>query len=324
MTARTRPIAVTPGDPFGIGPEVALKASREAQRDGIPIVLVGDGATWLDWAMRLGLADDAIPLDDASRLIEMPVDDAGGTPGPTAGGGRVALEAIERATAGCISGEFSAMVTAPVSKESLAMAGSSHVGHTELIAERAGVHNPVMVMTREAPPSLRVALVTIHVPLRDVAGLVTPDRVAGTLSTLAGDLRLRWGIDHPRLALLGLNPHAGDGGVIGDEESVVLAPAMEVARAAGVDVSGPFSADAFFGRGSWQRFDAVVACYHDQGLVPFKTIAQGGGVNVTCGLPFVRTSPDHGTAFDIAGTGRADDGSMVEAIRLAARLSAST
>jgi 4-hydroxythreonine-4-phosphate dehydrogenase len=167
-----------------------------------------------------------------------------------------------------------------------------------------------------------VALVTIHVPIRDVASLITEARVEETVVSVDTALRADWGVPAPRLAMLGLNPHAGDGGVIGDVEARVIAPALDRARAAGVDVEGPFPADAFFGRSSWQRFDAVVACYHDQGLAPFKALAQGAGVNVTCGLPFVRTSPDHGTAFDLAGQGRAEESSMLEAIRLAARLAA--
>jgi 4-hydroxythreonine-4-phosphate dehydrogenase len=235
----------------------------------------------------------------------------------------LALDAIERAAAGCLAGEFAAMVTAPISKESIRLAGSPFPGHTEILAERAGAARVTMMLVREWPPApLRVALVTIHVPIRDVASLITEARVEETVVSVDTALRADWGVPAPRLAMLGLNPHAGDGGVIGDEEARVIAPALDRARAAGVDVEGPFPADAFFGRSSWQRFDAVVACYHDQGLAPFKALAQGAGVNVTCGLPFVRTSPDHGTAFDLAGQGRAEESSMLEAIRLAARLAA--
>ncbi len=316
------PIAITPGDPNGIGPEVALKAARVARNEGIAVVLVGDGALWLQQAMRLGLDDQPIPLDAAAGALSLSLDEQDVLAEPSAEGGRVALEAIERAGAGCLAGEFAAMVTAPISKESIHLAGSPFPGHTELLAARAGAGAVTMMLVREMAPVLRVALVTTHVPLRDVAALVTAARVEETLRDVDAALRADWGTPAPRLAMLGLNPHAGDGGVIGDEEVEQIMPALERCRATGIDVDGPFPADAFFGRASWQRFDAVVACYHDQGLTPFKALAQGAGVNVTCGLPFVRTSPDHGTAFDLAGKGRADESSMVEAIRLAARLAA--
>ncbi|HLA63477.1 MAG TPA: 4-hydroxythreonine-4-phosphate dehydrogenase PdxA [Rhodothermales bacterium] len=314
------PLALTPGDPAGIGPEVALEAARAAVADGLPVVLVGAAAVWQAAADALGVALPAPVVD---------VPDAGGEGPPTlprssAWGGRLSLAAIERAIAGCLDGTFGGIVTAPISKESINLAGSPFPGHTELLASRAGGAPVAMMLVREhgleAP--LRVGLVTIHVPLRAVAALVTPERVGEVLGTVAAGLRQDWGIAAPRLALLGLNPHAGDGGVLGNEENDVLRPALDAARRAGLDVEGPFPADAFFGRGAWRRFDAVVACYHDQGLAPFKALAMGGGVNVTAGLPFIRTSPDHGTAFDVAGQGRADASSMTEAVRLAAELAA--
>jgi len=317
-----RPLAITPGDPNGIGPEVALKAASVARREGIDVVLVGAPATWLSWSIRLGLDSEPLPLDGSGGPVEIDAEDGPAHDGPSTEGGRVALGAIDRAIAGCLAGEFGGMVTAPISKESVRLAGSPFPGHTELLAERAGADNVVMMLVREAAPALRVALVTIHEPLRAVPALVTRQRVAATLAGVSGALQRDWAIGRPRLALLGLNPHAGDGGVIGTEEADILAPALEDARAAGADADGPFPADAFFGRGAWQRYDVVVACYHDQGLAPFKALAQGAGVNVTCGLPFVRTSPDHGTAFDIAGHGKADESSMLEAIRLAAVLAA--
>ena len=203
------------------------------------------------------------------------------------------------------------------------MAGYAVPGHTEFLQQRTGAPSVVMVLAAdlEAGP-LRVALVTIHVPVAAVPGLVSKERIGTTCRTLAAALARDLGIDEPRLAALGLNPHAGDGGVIGREEIEVVAPAVEALRDEGLHVDGPFPADAFFGRGAWRGVDAVVAMYHDQGLAPFKALAQGVGVNVTLGLPIVRTSPDHGTAFDVAGRGVADASSMLAAIRLAADMAA--
>lgn len=325
------PIALTLGDPNGIGPEVALKATRVVEADGVRMVLVGDADVWAAQAARLGLGPvQAVAAADEAIEGALAVLGSGGAAGAaalpagraTAEGGRLALAAVERAVDGCLAGEFSAVVTAPLSKEAIALAGSPHPGHTELLAERTGArrHAMMLVCERGLEAPLRVGLVTIHVPLREVAALVTAARVGGALATVAGALRRDWGIEAPRLALLGLNPHAGDGGVLGAEERDVLEPALAQSRADGLAVEGPFPADAFFGRGAWRGFDATVACYHDQGLAPFKALAMGGGVNVTCGLPIVRTSPDHGTAFDIAGKGVADPSSMIEAVRLAAEL----
>ncbi len=312
------PLALTVGDPAGIGPEVALAAAHAAREAGVSVVLVGPQAVWQ------GLDPAALPAPVIDPVPGLPLPAFDAPRRPTAGGGAVALAAIERAIEGCRLGAFSGMVTAPISKESIHLAGSPFPGHTELLAARAGDARVAMLLVREhgleAP--LRVGLVTIHVPLHRVAGLVSGARVVETLTTISQGLRRDWGIAEPRLALMGLNPHAGDGGVLGREETDVLAPALDAARGAGLVVEGPFPADAFFGRGAWRRFDAVVACYHDQGLAPFKALAMGGGVNVTAGLPFIRTSPDHGTAFDVAGTGVADASSMIEAVRLAAELAA--
>jgi 4-hydroxythreonine-4-phosphate dehydrogenase len=319
------PIAITLGDPGGIGPEVALKAARAARAEGIPVVLVGNPTVWVETGTTLGMPYEGLVLDEADGLLSLPRPAADTFPArPTAEGGALALAAIARAVDGCLAGEFAAVVTAPISKESIHLAGSPFPGHTELLAARAGAGHVAMLLVREhgLEHPLRVGLVTIHVPLREVAALVTAARVRTTLATVHAALVRDWGLERPRLALLGLNPHAGDGGVLGREELDVLAPALETARADGLDVAGPFPADAFFGRGAWRRFDATVACYHDQGLAPFKALAMGGGVNVTAGLPFVRTSPDHGTAFDLAGQGEADPSSMVEAVRLAAELAA--
>ena len=249
-----------------------------------------------------------------------PVLDIGRT---TAEGGRRAMEAVARAIDLALAGKVDGIVTAPISKEAIQLAGYTVPGHTEFLQQRTGASTVVMVLAADLDAGpLRVALVTIHVPVSAVPALVTAERIQRTCRTLADALSSDLGIEAPQLAVLGLNPHAGDGGVIGREEIDVIRPALDGLRAEGRTVTGPFPADAFFGRVGWRSVDAVVAMYHDQGLAPFKALAQGAGVNVTLGLPIVRTSPDHGTAFDVAGQGVADASSMIAAIRLAADMAA--
>jgi 4-hydroxythreonine-4-phosphate dehydrogenase len=227
------------------------------------------------------------------------------------------MEAVARACDLCLGGGADGMVTAPIHKAAIHRAGYHFPGHTEFIAERAGGAEPLMLMVSGG---LRVALVTTHVPLRAVADLVTPEAVLAKLRLLHAALREDFGIDRPRIALLGLNPHAGDEGVLGTEEQTVMGPALAAARAEGIDATGPHPADAFFGRRADRQHHGVLSPYHDQGLVAFKALAMGRGVNVTAGLPLVRTSPDHGTAFDIAGRGVADPASFIEAVRVAAEI----
>ena len=321
-------LALTLGDPNGIGPEIVLRAAREASLSGLAdLVAVGPARVLEAQAEALGLGPvHRVTSFAASRQPgALAVLDTGGdgyTWGRTTeGGGRHALEAVARACDACLDGEAHGMVTAPLSKEAIALAGADFPGHTEFLQRRTLADDVVMVLAASLPRGpLRVALATIHEPVRRVADLVTRERLATVLSTLHRGLRERLGVERPRIAVLGLNPHAGDGGVIGKEDLRTVAPAIEEARAGGIDASGPFPADAFFGRGSWARVDAVLAMYHDQGLAPFKALAMGGGVNLTLGLPIVRTSPDHGTAFDIAGRGVADASSFAEAVRLAAEI----
>jgi 4-hydroxythreonine-4-phosphate dehydrogenase len=230
--------------------------------------------------------------------------------------GRAAYDTIVRAVEAARAGEVDAVATAPINKGAFAEAGLPWKGHTDLLAHLCGVERVVMLFHA---PELKVALLTVHVPLAEVPGLLTEASVGATLDIVAASLP-RFGIARPRLALAGLNPHAGEGGLIGDEDRLVLAPAVAQAQARGVDVAGPFPADTVFARAVRGEFDAVVACYHDQGLIPVKLLAFGRAVNVTLGLPIVRTSVDHGTAFDIAGRGVADAGSMIEAVLLAAQL----
>lgn len=293
MNARPR-IGVTVGDPAGIGPEIARKAAADASLASLcDIVLYG-------------------PSDDSeiSRFSRGRV---------SADAGRAAYDAIVSATADAVAGRLDAVATAPVNKEAFALAGLPWRGHTDLLAHLTGAPRVAMMFYAE---SLRVILATVHIPLAQVPAALTPDVVEGTIELSARELP-RFGIRSPRLALAGLNPHAGEHGVIGHEDDDVLAPAVAAMRSRGVAVDGPFPADTIFVRAMRGEFDAVIACYHDQGLIPIKLVAFGRAVNVTLGLPIVRTSVDHGTAFDIAGKGIADPSSMIEAIKLAARLAMS-
>jgi 4-hydroxythreonine-4-phosphate dehydrogenase len=239
-----------------------------------------------------------------------------------AAGGRAAYNTLVRAVEACRTGEIDALATAPISKRAFALAGLPWKGHTDLLAHLCDVEHVRMLFYADTAPPLCVTLVTVHVPLADVPGLLTTADVARTL-TMSADWLRGLGLTAPRVALAGLNPHAGEGGLMGSEDDLVLRPAVDAAREAGVDASGPWPADTVFVRAMRGEFDAVVACYHDQGLIPVKLLAFGQAVNVTVGLPIIRTSVDHGTAFGIAGLGTADPSSMVTAVRLAARLAAS-
>jgi 4-hydroxythreonine-4-phosphate dehydrogenase len=243
--------------------------------------------------------------------------------GSEASAGRVSRAALEWAVAALTAGRADALVTGPIHKPAFRAAGVVEPGHTEFLQRLTGVPEVGMLMaaenTRFGGP-LRVLLATTHLPLRAVPDRVTTPLLSSQIRLLDRCLREQWGFDAPRLALCALNPHASDGGLFGDEEARIMAPAVTSCRDAGIDVAGPLPADTVFTRALSGQFDAVVAPYHDVGMAAFKTVAFGGGVNVTLGLPFPRTSPDHGTAFDIAGTGRADSSSMLEALELATRL----
>ncbi len=279
------------GDPAGIGPEIALAAVADRRVTSVcEPVLYG-------------------PLSAAERARFRPGE-------LSAAAGRAALDAVERAAADALAGRLDAIATGPINKEALALAGSPWRGHTELLADLTRARD-VAMMFHSQP--LCVVLATVHVPLSAVPRLLTRDRVETVLDLAAAHLP-RFGVARPRLALAGLNPHAGEGGLLGTEDRDVLAPAAAAARGRGIDVAGPLPADTVFRQAVDGRFDAVVACYHDQGLIPVKLAAFGEAVNVTLGLPIVRTSVDHGTAFDIAGRGVADAASLVQAVVLAARL----
>lgn len=284
-------IAITVGDPSGIGPEIALKAARD------PRVLA---------VCEPVLYGPHTP--DALAAFPM-----GQINAPAA---HAAYEAIVRATMDARAGTVAAVVTAPISKEAFALAGYPWKGHTDLLAHLCDVPQVAMMFWSER---LRVVLATVHIALADVPRTLTRELVRDIVQLTARSLPA-FGISAPRLAMAGLNPHAGEHGLMGDEEMRVIAPALDDVRALGINVAGPFPGDTVFVRASRGEFDAVIACYHDQGLIPVKLIAFGHAVNVTLGLPIIRTSVDHGTAFDIAGRGVADEGSLIEAILLAARL----
>ena len=324
---RTRPrIAVTLGDPNGIGPEVVLKTLSDSRvRRHVEAVAVGAAAVLEAHARELGydtpihqveaLTEEALPEEGITVLD---VDEGAGTEVEwgqiTEAGGRLAMRAVERAVDLCLEGRAEAMVTAPISKEAIAKAGYDVPGHTEFIAERAGSDAFTMMMVTEG---LRVGLVTGHVPIWNVPKGVTREAVLGKLRVISQSLRRDFGVVRSKIAVLGLNPHASDGGVLGKEEAEAILPAISEACEGGDLVFGPFPADSFFGIGGYRVYDAVLAMYHDQGLIPFKTLAFESGVNFTAGLPLVRTSPDHGTAYNIAGEGKASPGSMRSALYLA-------
>ena len=267
--------------------------------------------------MRKAAADPRV-LAACVPVIYGPDEGAAFTPGQvTAAAGRAAYEAIVRAVEDAGTGRVAAVATAPVSKEAFARAGLPWRGHTDLLAHLTGTTRYAMMFYSDR---LRVVLATVHVALREVPRLITTASLRDLIELSASELP-RFGFPRPRLAVAALNPHAGEHGVIGGEDDEVLRPAVEQSREAGIDVEGPFPADTLFVRAARGDFDAVIACYHDQGLIPVKLLAFGRSVNVTIGLPIVRTSVDHGTAFDIAGRGIADPGSMIEAVLLAARLS---
>jgi 4-hydroxythreonine-4-phosphate dehydrogenase len=301
-------IAVTLGDPRGVGPEVAREAIDSLDREGLGASLVVVGPD--------GILDqhEPFPMGMAPQPDLDPAD---------ADAGSAAARAIECAVEMALAGEVHAIVTGPVHKPSLRAAGWDVPGQTEMLAGLTGAERVGMLMAAERTSlgsPLRVLLATTHLALRDVPAAVTETLLVEQTELLAGTLRSDWGIEQPRLALCAFNPHASDGGLFGTEEASVYAPALDRLREAGLCVKGPVPADTVFCRALGGEFDAVVVPYHDVGMAAFKTVAFGSGVNVTIGLPFIRTSPDHGTAFDIAGKGRADGSSMLEAIRLATLL----
>lgn len=297
-------LVVTTGDPRGIGPEVTRKALLELRER------TADVST-----LVIGEIDDGTPCDGHLRPEAFD--------GSPESAGRISRRAVEAAVELLTAGDADALVTGPIHKPTFRAAGVAEPGHTEFLQRLTGARDVGMLMAAEATKiggPLRVVLATTHIALRDVPRSLTPTLIQNQATLLDLHLRRWWGIAAPRIALCAVNPHASDGGLFGDEEARILEPACRACRDTGVDLVGPLPADTVFSRAIAGEFDAVVAPYHDVGMAAFKTASFGGGVNVTLGLPFPRTSPDHGTAFDIAGSGTADPSSMLEALELAVKL----
>lgn len=339
MSTRSKPIiAITMGDPLGVGPEVIVKALREERiRSECTTVVIGDGQVMrqasgmIEGGLQFRLV--TAPSEAMTELGGVPVLDLANARGldmgerkPSAAAGRAAGEAINRAASMAMAGDVDAIVTAPINKEAMRLAGYEKTGHTEMLAELTGARDVAMLLIWE---NMRVAHATTHLALREVPEAITRERVLRTIR-LTDDTMKRLGIEQSRIAVAGLNPHAGEAGLFGEDERAEIAPAVADARACGINAAGPLPPDTVFAQMRGGLYDAVVAMYHDQGHIAIKTLsfrpgtdersASMSGVNVTMGLPIIRTSVDHGTAFDIAGKGIASEQSMVEAILLAAHM----
>ncbi|MBS0537235.1 MAG: 4-hydroxythreonine-4-phosphate dehydrogenase PdxA [Proteobacteria bacterium] len=323
MTAAA-PLAVTMGEPAGVGGELSLKAWLARTATARPFFALDDPARLSALARDLGLA---VPVREIARPAEAAAHFASALPvlpvrlrapvrqgHPDVANAPATIEAIERGVALAQGGEIAGVVTNPIQKKTLQDAGFRHPGHTEFLAELAGRIDVAMML---ACPELRVVPVTIHLSLADAVHALDADGIVRVGRIAANGLKALFGIERPRLAVAGLNPHAGEQGAMGDEESRVIAPAIARLKAEGIDVRGPAPADTLFHPAARATYDAALCMYHDQALIPIKTIDFSGGVNVTVGLPFVRTSPDHGTALDIAGSGRADPASLIAALAMA-------
>jgi 4-hydroxythreonine-4-phosphate dehydrogenase len=330
------PLAITFGEPAGIAPDITLMAWRaRGERNIPPFYLIADPDYVAHRARKLGF-DVPLELTTTAQVpasfdralpvvpLEMKVTAAPGKPDVSSA--PAAIASIRHAVADVLAGRCAAIVTNPVAKSVLYGSGFSDPGHTEFLGKLANEHTgkavrPVMMLWAD---ELAVVPVTIHLPLKDVSAALTTELIVETARTVARELAERFGVRRPRLALSGLNPHAGEDGALGREEQTIIAPAIKALQAEGIDVRGPLPADTMFHASARAKYDAALCMYHDQALIPVKMLAFERAVNVTLGLPFVRTSPDHGTAFDIAGTGRADPSSLIAALKLAARIAAKT
>lgn len=331
MSGRRAPFAVSLGDPAGVGPELIAEVWNRRAALGLPPFAVCGGAGALAAAAAgRGLA---VPVARVAAMAEaaevfaeaLPVlggEDSPFTPGaPTQGGARLALASLERGAALALAGEASALITMPVAKAELVKIGFAHPGQTEFLAAACG-RSPEDAVMMLAGPSLRAVPLTVHCALAEVPKLLSVELILHKGRIVAAALRRDFGVAAPRLAVCGLNPHAGEEGRMGGEEEAIIAPAIAALRAEGIDATGPHPADALFAARARASYDAALAMYHDQALIPVKALDFDQGVNVTLGLPIVRTSPDHGTAFDIAGKGVADEGATVAALRMAAECAA--
>lgn len=317
------PLAVSLGDPAGIGPEILAKAWEVREAEGLsPFFAIGDArsieAVWNGPIARLDAPHETVCRFDEGLPL-FPIEDAGAIiPGePNPAGARCALDALELAVGLARSGAVAAIVTGPIAKGQLYDIGFTHPGQTEFIAERCGVARGNVAMML-AGPTLRTVPITIHLPLREVAEALSIDLIVARARVVERGLVRDFGIERPRLAIAGFNPHAGENGALGREEIDLILPAIEKLREEGIDVIGPLAADTMFHTAARANYDAALCLYHDQALIPIKTLHFDEGVNLTLGLPIIRTAPDHGTAFDIAGKGLAHPGAMIAALRLAA------
>lgn len=333
MAAPAKPLALTLGEPAGIGPDITIAAWLRRHELGLPaFYLLGEEALIAQRAKTLGaeIRIAAVSPGEAETAFAeaLPVvatgERATAAPGkPDASSAPAALASIRQAVSDVRADRAGAVVTNPIAKSVLYRAGFRHPGHTEFLAELAAtdasVPQPVMMLWS---PRLAVVPVTIHVSLREALSQLTSELIVSTVRIVATELTSRFGIAQPRIAISGLNPHAGEDGSLGHEEQTVIAPALKVLRNDGIDARGPLPADTMFHEAARNTYDCAVCMYHDQALIPIKTVAFDDAVNVTLGLPFIRTSPDHGTAFDIAGTGKANPASLIAALKLASRMAA--
>jgi len=328
-----KPLALTSGEPAGIGPDITLKAWLRRKELKLPaFYLLGDREFLARRASSLGLkvelaevrAEDALATFADALPVVATGHAATAQPGqPDPSSADAAIASIRQAVSDVVSERASAVVTNPIAKSVLYRAGFRHPGHTEYLAELAATagHTPQPVMMLWSP-ALAVVPVTIHLSLREAIARLSSALIVSTARIVVADLKARFGLANPRLAVAGLNPHAGEHGSLGTEDLTIVTPAVEILRGEGIEITGPLPADTMFHEAARKSYDCAICMYHDQALIPIKTIAFDDAVNITLGLPFIRTSPDHGTAFDIAGTGRADPSSLIAALRLAARIAA--
>jgi len=324
-TPRFVKLVITTGDPAGIGPEVSLAAAKNflSEQPHVQITLLGDASLFKDFSGKSLSTPERLMIESISLGSPM----VPGVLNPA--NAQYVLNLLDQASEACLNGDFDAMVTAPVQKSLINSAGIPFTGHTEYLAQRCNTKHVVMMLCAPLPAGflgiksqrdLRVALVSTHLPLKEVSASLSYELLLETIQIVSQDLHTKFGITSPVIRVAGLNPHAGESGYLGREEIEMIAPAIEAAKQQGIRVSGPYPGDTMFDAAALEHVDVFIAMYHDQGLAPFKFVTFGGGVNVTLGLPIIRTSVDHGTALDIAGKGIADSGSMLEALRLAYEL----
>jgi 4-hydroxythreonine-4-phosphate dehydrogenase len=329
---KERPIALTIGEPAGIGPDVVIAAWRQRREESVPaFYCLGDADLLRSRSQLLGrpipvevagAGDAAAIFAEALPVVPLSRSLTAAPAAPETSDVPLIVEAIDRAVDDVRRGKAAAVVTCPVNKLALRRGGFTYPGHTEYLGHLAAnwTGGPVLPVMMIAGPGLRTVPVTIHVPLAEVPRILNKDMIVATGRIVAADLESRFGLARPRIAVAGLNPHAGEHGTIGKEDEEVVRPAVEAMRSLGIDAAGPLSADTLFHASARAAYDVALCMYHDQALIPAKTLAFDEAVNVTLGLPFIRTSPDHGTAFDIAGSGRANPSSLIAALRLAAAM----